>query len=194
MFLFFFSSFVSCEYWLFNARQKDRIVANSFEKPLFVIGYSPYCGHCTKVPNESLIFRNLTDQRKDFYFTLLNCAEGEGCNHFRVPHTPYIVMVRGSKQEYWPMSKAHDAIGWLEFVEENLKPKTTELTENNMELLEDAKKNLTKGGSVFIMQVKSESSNLLQEYKELAKRNYIFNDYFFYTINPKEAQKLTVYL
>ena len=190
---FFFSFLVSSEYWFFNARHKDRIVANSFEKPLFIIGYSPYCGHCTNVPNESIIFRNLTDNRTDFYFTLLNCAESDGCNHFRVPYTPYIVMVRGNNQEYWPETKSHNATGWLEFVEEQLKPKTTELTNENLDLLENSKENLKKGGSIFVLQVKSNSSSLLKEYKDLANRNYIFNDYFFYKIEPKMTQKLTVY-
>ena len=102
-------------------------------------------------------------------------------------------MVRGTNQEYWPETKSHNATGWLEFVEEQLRPKTTELSNDNNELLEKAKTNLKKGGSVFVLQVKSNASSLLKEYKDLANRNYIYNDYFFYRIDPKTTQRLTVY-
>ena len=185
-------SHVASEYWHFNPRRKDKIIANSFDKPLFIIGYSPYCGHCTKVPNESAIFRNMTDRRKDFYFSLLNCAEGDACGHFGVPYTPYCVLVQGSEQEYWPETKSHDAVGWLEFIEEQLKPKTHELIDEEKEI-EEAKNKLIDGGSLFILQVKSKTSTYLKEYMEIAKRYYIYKDLFYYRIEPKMEQKLTIY-
>lgn len=182
---------VRSEFWRFSAKRYKQIEKNSFDKPLFVVAYSPWCGHCTEIPNESRIFRESTLNRNDFYFTLLNCGEGDACTHFYVPHTPYIVLVQGDERDYWPETKQHTAAEWLKFIDENIRDHLIKIDDES--LIESYKSNLTGGGSLFYLQLQSEHSPIFKAYQEIAKRYYIYHDTFLYRIAPSKPEKIVAY-
>ncbi|EAX85580.1 hypothetical protein TVAG_259560 [Trichomonas vaginalis G3] len=182
---------IQAEFIRFSYKKYLKLKEKSFEKPIFAIAYSPYCGHCTEIPNESMIFRQRNNKRDDFYFTLLNCGEGDACSHFTVPHTPYQVIIQGDEKDYWPETKTHTALEWEEFVNKTLQPHLTKIQDQSE--IENYKSNLTEGGTLFYLQVQSESSIAFKLYQKIAKQYYIYQDIFLYQIVPYKTEKVIAY-
>ena len=185
--------FCSCEFWFFRTNHLDALLKNSYSKPIFIVAYSSYNSEKDNITEETIKFRKLTDHRKDFYFTTVNCEDGWKCysNNFNVPRTPYFALIQGKQQSYWVETKKNTSEEWLEFVDSLLKPNLVEIKKDeDISLLT---KNMTAGGSVFLLQVAKESSKRFKEYKELAKINQIYGCKFAYKVSLFGKQKIRAY-
>ena len=190
---FFLFSFCSCEFWFFRTNHFESLIKNSYSKPIFIVAYSSSNSESENIPEETRKFRQLTDKRKDFYFTTVNCEDGWKCysNAFNVPKTPYFALIQGKQQSYWIETKTNTSEEWLKFVDSLLKPNLVEI-KNDAEI-SDLTKNMSAGGSVFLLQIAKESSKRFKEYKELAKINQIYGCKFAYKLSLFGKQKILAY-
>lgn len=190
--MFLLLAVARAEWFDYNLEQFEEYKKNSKKKPIFIIGWSPYCGYCGQVPNQTIIFKKLIENRTDFYATSIDCSQGNNCNEVYVPWTPYKAMVWGDNQDLWPITRKKNATHWLEFIDEVLADHAVEMKDD--EAIEGLKNSsIAEGGSTFVLTVGSENSRYLKEYRALANEYFVYKTTFGYQVVPGAETKLAVW-
>ncbi|OHT03336.1 hypothetical protein TRFO_29252 [Tritrichomonas foetus] len=205
--LFLFSLFI---WWDFNENEFDQLKKESNKKPIFVVCYSHYCPHCSGLPEGTKQFSDGIGNRTDFYVTMLNCADNQGCHHFKLTGTPHMVLVTGTNRKYWPRIYSKNGEDWIKFIDKYVKPSLRRIETD--EEYEMARNEPSDGGTTFHLETPfnfpsennsnsivkenedgyKESIHLLSELNDLSMKYVIYNDTFTYRVN-KELKKPILY-
>ena len=193
MFFLLISS-IHCDWWDFNEEEFPKIVANSFTKPLFVLCYSPTCPHCHGLPELLKNFSQNEGNRKDIYYTSIDCSISTHCNYyFHISGTPHLVVVMGSQSKYWLPVPGRNISTWSPFVEKILQINMQEIL-SEKELL-TFKQEQTFGGTTFYLETPSTSTSYFKIISRLSRRFQLYNDSFIYSVNPSlNSFKFTAYI
>jgi len=191
MILFTLFSLSKSIFWEYDENEIDSILAKSFDKPLMLMCWSHFCGHCRHMPNETARFKKMVGNRDDVIITVINCANTSGCNKMAIRYTPYIGLAIGHNSAYWPESKEKEPEKWIEFLNESLKPRISEVSQINT--LESIKQSHNHGGTVFYLEIPSRDHILLEKYTTLSKKFYVFRASFSYKIVPNVIPSLVAY-
>ena len=166
---------------------------NSFEKPLFVLCYSPSCMHCLGLP-ELMEEMNRTYKNKDsILFTSIDCQdEGADCNLFPMSGTPYIGLVIGNDMRYWPSTKEKKYEDWINFLNKYTDTNMREVS--TYDEIDAIKKEQAGGGSTFVIEFQDKASKFFHEIQQFVQHYTIYNDTFVYKIDPSlGANKIKVF-
>ena len=111
-------------WWDFNGTEFPTKLANSFNHPIFVLCYSPYCPHCVGLPQGLLNYNNsILGQRTDIDITMIDCYNlARVCYDFHIHGTPYITLILGDNYRYWPSTSERAGPGWDRFINEHIGP------------------------------------------------------------------------
>lgn len=184
MFYFLFTFSLST-WWDFNEAEFRSIVQNSIEKPLFALCYSPFCPHCSGLPEGFQRYNQGLGNRSDIYITSIDCYNKGGCHHFGIRGTPHIALVLGTKRRYWPVTPERGPEGWDRWINQHIGPSLRRVY--NESEIEKAKLEPKDGGTTFYLEVATEDDPFIAKVKDLSRTFRIYNDTFIYrVITPTE--------
>lgn len=168
--------------WLeYDTNTIQKYIDNSFNIPIFILYFSPYCPYCHGLPEGFKNYSSGLGNRSDIYIMTIDCTKTDGCRRFHVRGTPTIVLVRGNNYKYWPHTRERGPEGWDRWINETLAPNLQEI--HNDTELEAAKSKPRNGGSSFIIEVPSKEDSYLGYIKNISRIYRIFDDWFFYRVN-----------
>lgn len=177
-FLFRFSA----ETWVeFDESTWNKLVDNSFKKPIFALCYSPYCPHCHGLPEGFKRYHEGLGNRSDIYIMTIDCTSSTGCAKFHIRGTPTIALVIGNNCKYWPRSPERGPEGWDRWINQTMNSDLRQIYNDSQ--LVDAQFEPKDGGSTFYVEVPSESHSILDTFRNHSRYFKIFNDTFVYKVN-----------
>ena len=153
---------------------------HSKSKPIFVLFFSPHCGHCSGIPEALHDWANDLGRRKDIYITQIDCYNTYGCIPFGIDRTPTQVLIIGNNKKYWPNTYYRDGKDWDLWVNQTW---TEHLHEIDPSDLYNETLQTRNGGSTFYLQVPSKDSPILKKVAQLSRYYSIFHCNFVYSIN-----------
>ncbi|OHS94908.1 hypothetical protein TRFO_10858 [Tritrichomonas foetus] len=187
IFLFVYQAFSK---WLnFSLDEFDKYVEDSIYHPIFVLCYSPFCPHCTGLPEELKQYSEDLGKSDDIYYTTVNCQEPGLCQYFDVKGTPKILLVQGPNKRYWPIVRNNTVAGWDNFIKERTSPNFRQIITDDE--LENSKLEPKSGGTLFYLESSSEKDPAISKVRDLSSNFRSFNDSFVYRITGQT--KLTAF-
>ena len=188
MFFLLYSFLVSSTWIEYSDSEWKKLVDNSFNLPVFALCYSPYCPHCSGLPEGFQRYNEGLGNRTDILIMTINCMKQYGCAHFHIRGTPNIALVMGSEYQYWPVSPERGPEGWDRWINQSIAANLRRIETD--EDLENAQFEPWDGGTTFYAEVKSENDPILPILKNHSKLFKLYNDSFVYRV--KENIKGTV--
>jgi hypothetical protein len=179
--LHFFIARSLAAWFEWDSKEFQRLKANSFEMPILVVCYSPYCPHCSGLPQGTREYSDSDGNRTDVYVTLVNCQEG-GCRHFDVRGTPKILLVMGENRKYWPVLHTRIGVEWNMHIDHYLSPNIDEIFDD--EALLNATLKTVDGGTAFYIEVPANTDPILAELQNVSRRYRVYNSSISYRVNP----------
>ena len=186
---FILYSFLVSSTWIeYSDSEWKKLVENSFNLPIFALCYSPYCPHCSGLPEGFKRYDEGLGNRTDILIVTINCMKQYGCAHFHIRGTPNIALVIGNEYQYWPVSPERGPEGWDRWINQSLAPNLRRIETD--EELKSAQFEPWDGGTTFYAEVKSEDDPILPILKNHSILFKHYNDTFIYRVkeNIKETK------
>lgn len=177
-------------WWDYDASHIDEMIKNSIEKPLFILFYSHYCGHCHGLPEGLQAYSEGLGNRSDIYLSKVDCAdERRACGKFQIRGTPTMLLIMGNDRDYWPESPERGAEGWDRWINMSIAPSVIRV--RSFDDVTPALNDYKNGGSVFYLEVPSEDHPYFLKYKEISRTHKFYESKFYYALGS--GPKLTGY-